>query len=82
MKSFENRTREQEQEKVRKKFHNGIVRQSFEKLKRYFVCLITIKRVPTCTIELWNMVGAIIKIMWEEQPVDPPNEYITPVNVP
>ena len=30
----------------------------------------------------WNMVGARIKIMWEEQLVDPPNEYITPVNVP
>ena len=28
-----------------------------------------------------NMVGARIKIMWEEQLVDPPNEYITPVNV-
>ena len=28
------------------------------------------------------MVGARIKIMWEEQLVDPPNEYITSVNVP
>ena len=28
------------------------------------------------------MVGARIKIMWEEQLVDPPNDYRTPVNVP
>ena len=28
------------------------------------------------------MVGAGIKIMWEEQLVDPLNLYITPVNVP
>ena len=27
------------------------------------------------------MVGARIKIMWEEQLDDPPNEYITPVNL-
>ena len=30
----------------------------------------------------WNMVGARIKIMLEEKLVDPPNEYVTPVNVP
>ena len=30
----------------------------------------------------WNMVGARIKIMLEEQLVDPQNEYITPVIVP
>ena len=28
------------------------------------------------------MVGAKIKIMWEEQLVGHPNEYKTPVNVP
>ena len=39
------------------------------------------KRAPTWTIEQWNMVGARIKILWEEQLVDPPNEYLTPVNV-
>ena len=26
--------------------------------------------------------GARIKIMWEEQLVDPPIDYMTPVNVP
>ena len=30
----------------------------------------------------WNMVGARMKITWEEQLFDPPNEYKTPVNVP
>ena len=29
-----------------------------------------------------TMYGARIKIMWEEQLVDPPVDYITPVNVP
>ena len=48
----------------------------------YCVCLFTLIRAPTRTIEQWNMVGSRIKIMWEEQLVDPPNEYITPVNVP
>ena len=33
------------------------------------------KRAPTRTIEQRNMVGARIKIMWEEQLVDPTNEY-------
>ena len=42
----------------------------------YCVCLITIKRAPTRTIEQWNLVGAKIMIMWEEQLVDPPNEFI------
>ena len=32
------------------------------------------ERVPTRTIEQWNIVGARINIMWEEQLVDPPNE--------
>ena len=49
---------------------------------KYCVCLITIIRVPTGTIKQWNMVGSRIKIMWEEQLVDPPNEYIMPINVP
>ena len=40
--------------------------------------MIKIKRVPTGTVEQWNMVGARIKIMWEEQLVDPPYEYIIP----
>ena len=29
-----------------------------------------------------RMFGARMKIMWEEQLVDPPIDYITPVNVP
>ena len=33
-------------------------------------------RAPTWTIEQRNMVGARIKITWEEQLVDPPNESI------
>ena len=48
----------------------------------YCVCLVTIIRAPTQTIEQRNMVGARIKIVWEKQLVDPPNKYITPVNVP
>ena len=48
----------------------------------YCVCLITIKRAPTSAVEQSNMVDARIKITWEEQLVDPPNEYLTPVNVP
>ena len=40
------------------------------------------KKVPTRTIEQRHMVGARIKIMWEEQLVDPPTDYITSVNVP
>ena len=33
------------------------------------------KRAPTWTIEQWNMVVTRIKIVLEEQLVDPPNEY-------
>ena len=37
------------------------------------------KRAPTRTK---NIVGARIKIMWEEQLVDPPIDYVKSVNVP
>ena len=39
------------------------------------------KRAPTQTIKERNMIGARIKIMWEEQLADPPIDYITSVNV-
>ena len=41
--------------------------------------MIAIIRAPTRTIEQWNMVGARIKILWAEQLVDPPNEYINKI---
>ena len=41
-------------------------------LSYYCVCLILTKIVPTRAIEQRNIVGAMIKIMWEEQLVDPP----------
>ena len=37
---------------------------------------------PTRTIEQRNMFVARVKIMWEEQLVDPSIDYITPANVP
>ena len=43
-------------------------------------------KAPTRAIEQWNLVGARMKIMWEEQLVDPPNELTSvlywPVNKP
>ena len=45
----------------------------------YCVCLIAIKRTPIWTIEQYNTVCTRIKIMWEEQLLDPPNEYIVSV---
>ena len=41
----------------------------------YCICLITIKGRQH-EHEQWNMVGARIKILWEEQLFNPPNEYI------
>ena len=39
------------------------------------------KRAPTRTMEQRIMVGARMWIMWEEQLVDPPTDYITSVNI-
>ena len=41
-----------------------------------------LKMAPMRTTEQRSMFGARMKIMWEEQLVDPPIDYITPVNVP
>ena len=41
-----------------------------------------LKMAPMRTTEQRSMFGARMKIIWEEQLVDPPIGYITPVNVP
>ena len=35
------------------------------------------ERAPTRSIEQRNLVGARTKVMWEEQLVNPPTDYIT-----
>ena len=55
---------------------------SYILLNRVIVFVSLKKRAPTRTIEQRNKVGARIKIMSEEQLVDPPFDYLTSVNEP